>query len=105
MGGSLHQQALVPVGVQRVGELLEATVVCGAGAGPPANRGCHRFDPLQRRREKKGRRDEVQICEGRAFFFKVCTYNKEFTGVVSNYHIIIYYHIITDKHILCILLC
>lgn len=54
VGGGLHQQALVPVGVQRAGELLEATVVCGAGAGPAANRGCHRLNPLQERKKGGG---------------------------------------------------
>ena len=53
MGRGL-QQTLVPVGVQRVGELLEAAVVCGAGAGPAANRSCHRLNPLQ---EEEGRKE------------------------------------------------
>lgn len=60
VGGSLHQQALVPVGVQRVGELLEATMVCGTGAGPAPNRGCHRLDPLQEGRRKGRRREEKE---------------------------------------------
>lgn len=47
VGGGLHQQALVPIGVQWVGELLRATVVCRTGAGPAANRGCHCLNPLQ----------------------------------------------------------
>lgn len=46
VGGGL-QQALVPVGVQWVGELLEATVVSGTGAGAAADGGGHRLDPLQ----------------------------------------------------------
>lgn len=53
VGGGL-QQALVPVGVQRVGELLQATMVCRTGAGPSTNRGCHRLNPLQ-----EGKMDEL----------------------------------------------
>lgn len=42
----LHQQALVPIGVQWAGELFRPTVVCGTGAGSATNRGCHRLNPL-----------------------------------------------------------
>lgn len=52
VGGGLHQQALVPIGVQRVGKLLGATVVSRTGAGPATNWGCHRLNPLQ-----EGRRE------------------------------------------------
>lgn len=55
VGGGLHQQTLVPVGVQRVGELLEATMVCGTGAGPTTDRGCHRLNPLQETRQKENK--------------------------------------------------
>lgn len=50
MGGGLQQEPLVPVGVQREGELLGAAVVHGSGAGSAADGGRHRLDPLQRRR-------------------------------------------------------
>lgn len=56
VGGGL-QQALVPIGIQRVGELLETAMVCWTGAGSAANGGCHRLDPLQgtdRRSERGG---------------------------------------------------
>lgn len=47
VGGRLHQQTLVPVGVQGAGQLLQAAVVCRTGAGAAANGGRHRLDPLQ----------------------------------------------------------
>lgn len=56
VGGGL-QQALVPIGIQRVGELLETAMVRWTGAGSAANGGCHRLDPLQgtdRRSERGG---------------------------------------------------
>ncbi len=54
VGRGFHQQAFVPVGVQRAGELFEATVACGTGAGPAANRGCHRLNPLQEGKKEGG---------------------------------------------------
>ena len=51
VGRGLHQQTLVPVGVQRVGQLLGATMVCGTGAGPATNRGGHCLNPLKGGRE------------------------------------------------------
>lgn len=56
VGGRLHQQTLVPVGVQRVGQVLGTAVVRRAGAGPAANRGSHRLDPLQGGGREGGRR-------------------------------------------------
>lgn len=53
VGGTLHQQALVPIGVQRVGKLLGAAVVCWPGTGPAANRGRHCLNPLQQRGSKE----------------------------------------------------
>lgn len=47
VGRGLHQQTLVPVGVQRVAQLLGATMVRRTGAGPAANRGGHCLNPLQ----------------------------------------------------------
>lgn len=51
MGGGLHQETLVPVGVQREGEVVGPTVVHGTGAGSASNRGRHRLDPLQKQKK------------------------------------------------------
>lgn len=47
VGWGLHQETLVPIGIQWVGELLGAAVVSWTGAGPTTNWGGHRLDPLQ----------------------------------------------------------
>ena len=56
VGGGL-QEALVPIGIQWVGEVLDAAVACRTGAGAATNRGSNRLDPLQEggRRDGKGR--------------------------------------------------
>lgn len=47
VGGALQQQALVPIGVQWVGEVLGATMVRRTGTGPTTDWGCHCLNPLQ----------------------------------------------------------
>ena len=57
VGWGLQQQALVPVGVQGEGPVHNATVTCGARAGPATHGGRNRLDPLGSRRGRgKGRR-------------------------------------------------